>query len=70
MKRLGEDSMLTRALNGIGIGLIRRTWFVVVVTVIACAAFSARAVAALVEATYLAPAPSNALPPPVAKTVP
>jgi hypothetical protein len=44
--------------------LVRRTWLVTVVAVIACSAFAARAVASLVEASYLAPAPSGAPPPP------
>ncbi len=36
-------------------GLVRRTWLVGVMTVLVCAAFTARAVAALVEARYLEP---------------
>jgi hypothetical protein len=49
-------------------GLVRRTWLVVLVTVIVCAGFTASAVAALVEASYLEPAPRGvSLPPPVAK---
>ncbi|MGE5182439.1 MAG: hypothetical protein ACM31C_10275, partial [Acidobacteriota bacterium] len=56
---------LRRAVHGIGVVIVRRTWLVAVVTVIACAAFSARAVAALLEASYLAPAPpAGVLPPP------
>ncbi|MBA3460590.1 MAG: hypothetical protein H0T46_11545, partial [Deltaproteobacteria bacterium] len=43
-------------------GLLRRTWFVALVTVIVCSAFAAHAVAALVEADYLAPAPHGAPP--------
>lgn len=36
--------------------LLRRTWLVALVTVVVCAGFAARAVAALVEASYLDPA--------------
>ena len=36
-------------------GLVRRTWLVALVAVIACAVFAAHAVAALGEASYLAP---------------
>lgn len=39
------------------IWLVRRTWPLVAVTVLACAAFSARVAWALVEASYLPPAP-------------
>ena len=44
----------------------RRTWPLVLVTVIACSVFAANAIAALVEASYLGPAPhgARALPPP------
>jgi hypothetical protein len=42
------------------IWFVRRTWLVAAVTVVACAAFSARAAWALVEASYLAPAPPAA----------
>ena len=53
-----------RAVHGIGVVIVRRTWLVAVVTVVACAAFSAHAVAALFEASYLAPAPpAGSLPP-------
>jgi general secretion pathway protein C len=41
-------------------GLLRRTWFVVFVAVMACSAFAARAVAAFFEAEQLAPAPHAA----------
>ena len=55
---------LQRAVHGIGVVIVRRTWLVAVVTVVACAAFSAHAVAALFEASYLAPAPpAGSLPP-------
>ena len=39
--------------------LIRRTWLVAVVTVALCAALAAHAVAAFVEADYLAPPPQG-----------
>jgi len=52
----GVANMLRSALHSLVSGLLRRTWFVMLVTVIACSAFAARAVAALVEADYLAPA--------------
>ncbi|MBL0216132.1 MAG: PDZ domain-containing protein [Myxococcales bacterium] len=52
------------ALHGLGAGLLRRTWFVAVVAVIACSAFAARAVAALVEADALAPNPHGVSPQP------
>ncbi|MCW5808194.1 MAG: hypothetical protein KIT31_37940, partial [Deltaproteobacteria bacterium] len=55
-------------------GLVRRTWVIALVAIITCAAFAAKAVAALVEADYLtddrrAPAapvapPKKAPPPP------
>ena len=38
------------------VGLLRRTWFVGLATVVVCAGFAARAVASLVEARYLSPA--------------
>lgn len=44
------------------VGLVRRTWFVVLVAVILCAGFAARGVAALVEADYLAPMPTPGTP--------
>jgi hypothetical protein len=43
------------ALHTIIRGLLRRTWLVALVTVAVCAGFTAHAVAALVEADYLAP---------------
>lgn len=43
--------------------LLRRTWFLVLVTVLACSAFAARAASAIVEADYLAPS-SHGVPPP------
>lgn len=61
MNRLLVMTTLQRAVHGIGGVIIRRTWLVAVVTVMACAAFSARAVAALFEASYLAP-PAGGLP--------
>jgi hypothetical protein len=52
-------------------GLVRRTWLLAVVTTIACAVFAASAVAALVEASYLAPAAHGApLPAPVKRETP
>jgi hypothetical protein len=65
MKRLVMMTMARRAVHGIFVVIIRRTWLVAVMTVIACAAFSARAVAALFEASSLASAPpAGVLPPP------
>ena len=43
------------ALHTIIGGLLRRTWLVALVAVAVCAGFTAHAVAALVEADYLAP---------------
>ncbi|MDB4958577.1 MAG: ral secretion pathway protein [Myxococcales bacterium] len=43
------------ALQQLAVGLVRRTWLVAGVTMVVCAALAARAVAALVEASYLAP---------------
>lgn len=50
------------ALHTLTSGLLRRTWLVALVAVIVCSAFAARAVAALVEADYLAP-PTHGTPP-------
>lgn len=52
--------MQLHALHTLFAGLVRRTWLLVLVTVIVCAGFTASAVAALVEASYLAPAPHGA----------
>lgn len=49
-------------LHDIFTGLVRRTWLVVLISVLGCAAFAARAVAALVEASYLAPDPHGVTP--------
>lgn len=43
--------------------LLRRTWVIAAITVVVCAAFAARAAAALVDADYLTPVPRGALPP-------
>lgn len=60
-----------QALHKLVAGLVRRTWLLALVTTIACAAFAASAVAALVEASYLAPAPHGApLPAPVKRDTP
>jgi hypothetical protein len=60
-----------QALHKLVAGLVRRTWLLALVTTIACAAFAASAVAALVEASYLAPAPHGApLPAPVKREAP
>lgn len=48
-------NIVRSALHSLVSGLLRRTWFLVVVTVIACSAFAARAASALVEADYLPP---------------
>lgn len=56
---------LQHALHTLASGLLRRTWFFALVAVIVCSAFAARAVAALVEADYLAP-PAHGSPPPPA----
>ncbi len=52
--------MPLQALHRIVAGSIRRTWLVVAITAIACAAFAATAVASLVEASYLGPPPRGA----------
>ena len=54
--------MLRSALHSLVSGFVRRTWFVALVTAIICSAFAARAVAALVEADYLAPS-THGVPP-------
>jgi hypothetical protein len=59
--------MLGHALHRLVAGLVRRTWLVAITTVIVCAAFAARAVAALVEANYLGPAPLAIGSPPVVR---
>ena len=46
-------------------GFVRRTWLTALVTIVVCATFAARAVAALIEASYFAPAVHGAAPPPV-----
>jgi hypothetical protein len=56
--------MLDRALQLANVGL-RRTWLVALVAVIACSAFAARAVAALVESAYLEPDPPRQAPLPI-----
>ncbi len=48
-------NIVRSALHSLAAGLLRRTWFVALVTVIVCSAFAARAASALVEADYLAP---------------
>ncbi len=53
-------NIMRSALHSLVSGLLRRTWFLVLVTVIACSAFAARAASALVEADYLAPASHGA----------
>ncbi len=50
----------THALHTLVSGIVRRTWLVAVVASIVCAGFAASAVAALVEASYLAPNPARA----------
>ena len=57
-------STLQHALHTLASGLLRRTWFFALVAVIVCSAFAARAVAALVEADYLAPPTHGSTPPP------
>jgi hypothetical protein len=57
--------MVGNTLSWVLAGLVRRTWLVVVVTVMVCAAFTAHAVAALVDARYLEPVSS----PPLARPV-
>jgi hypothetical protein len=53
------------------IWFVRRTWLVAALTVVVCAAFSANAAWALVEASYLAPAPpAGSLLPTKAETTP
>ena len=44
-------------------GFVRRSWLVALLAVVVCAAFAAHAVAALVEASYLAPSATGAPPP-------
>lgn len=59
--------MLLSALQLVVAGFVRRTWLVALVVTVACAGFAAQAVAALVEAEYLADAPrgpESPLPPP------
>ena len=65
------------ALHKLVAGFVRRTWLLVLVSTLACAAFAATAVASLVEASYLAPAPTGGslpapvkAPPPVVKQRP
>ena len=55
---------LRSALHSLVSGLVRRTWFLALVTVIVCSAFAAKAVAALVEADYLAPTTHGVSPQP------
>ena len=57
---------MKRAVHGIFVVLVRRTWLVALATVTVCAALSARAVAALLEASYLVPnaPPAGVSPPP------
>ncbi len=56
--------MLGPALQRIIGGFVRRTWLIALMTVAVCAVFTARAVAALVEARYLEPTLRGAPPPP------
>jgi hypothetical protein len=58
------------ALQTLVVGLVRRTWLVALVTLVVCAAFAARAVAALVEASYLAPSLHGVPPTIIAKKPP
>lgn len=51
--------MFLSALHTVVRGLVRRTWLVTLVAVIACAGFAAHAVAALVEADYLTTTPKG-----------
>lgn len=51
--------MVGNTLSRVLAGLVRRTWLVGLTTVIVCSAFAAHAVAALVEADYLAPLPTS-----------
>ncbi len=51
-------------------GLLRRTWLVALVTVAVCAGFTAHAVAALVEADYLAPPAHGSSPQNIATPAP
>lgn len=57
---------MKRAVHGIFVVLVRRTWLVALATVIVCSALSARAIAALLEASYLGPnaPPAGVSPPP------
>ncbi|MBL9015147.1 MAG: PDZ domain-containing protein [Myxococcales bacterium] len=63
-------STLGHALHTLASGLLRRTWLVALVAVIVCSAFAARAVAALVEADYLAAPTHGSTPPPAAAREP
>jgi hypothetical protein len=45
-------------LHAVVAGLVRRTWFVALMTVVVCAAFTAHALAALAEADKVVPVPS------------
>ncbi len=56
--------MLGPALQRIIGGFVRRTWLVALMTIAACAVFTAHAVAALVDARYLEPTLRGAPPPP------
>lgn len=47
--------MVRSTLHSLLVGLVRRTWFVAVIATVVCTAFAARAVASLVDATYLGP---------------
>src|SRR4051794_7187532 len=62
--------MMMHALEQLAVGLVRRTWLVVGVTMVVCAALAARAVAALVEASYLAPSLHGVPPTTGAKQLP
>ena len=62
MNGSGMVSSLVSALHTLAAGLLRRTWLVALASVIVCSAFAARAVAALVEADYLAPDPHGTSP--------
>src|SRR5690242_10052541 len=54
---------LRSSLHTLVSSVLRRTWLFALVAVIVCSAFAARAVAAMVEADYLAPATHG--PPPL-----
>jgi type II secretory pathway component PulC len=65
-----ETTMIRTALHDLFVAFTRRAWVLAVVTIVVSAAFAARAVASLVEASYLTEPPSGGpplTPPPVKK---